>query len=68
VLDAEVVEPPVSPPSADEDDADAPSVPEWAEPPPASRTGQLVPLEQATAEAAPANHAARVSQSKRKRS
>jgi hypothetical protein len=28
VLDAEVVEPSVSPPSADEDDADAPSVPE----------------------------------------
>jgi hypothetical protein len=68
VLDAEVVEPPVSPPSADEDDADAPSVPEWAEPPPASRTGQLVSLERATAEAAAANHAARVSQSKRKRS
>lgn len=68
VLDAEVVpEPPPSPPSSTEDDAARPPAPEWAEPPPASRTGQLVPLEQATAEAASANRAAKVARVRRRR-
>jgi hypothetical protein len=68
VLDAEVVEdPPESPPDSTGERVDAPPAPEWAEPPPASRTGQLVPIEQATAEAAAANRAARVSPVRRRR-
>jgi hypothetical protein len=67
VVDAEVVpDAPESPAPADEDHADRPPTPEWAEPAPASPTRQLVPLEQATAEAAAANRAARVSQAHRK--
>jgi hypothetical protein len=68
VVDAEVVEdPPESPPDSTPNRADRPPTPESAEPPPASRTGQLVPLEQAMAEAAAANRAARLAQIRRKR-
>lgn len=64
IVDAEVVE---KPPDVDARHADRLPVPDWAEPPPASRTGQLVPLEQATAETAQANRAAKVSHARRKR-
>jgi hypothetical protein len=62
VVDAEVVpDAPESPPDSTGATRDGARAPEWAEPPPASRTGQLVPLEQAASEAAAANRAAKVS-------
>jgi hypothetical protein len=68
VLDAEVVpEPPVSHPEREGERADRARVPDSAEPPSAIRTAPLVPLEQAAAEVAQANRAARVSHAHRKR-
>lgn len=67
-VDAEVVpEPPETHPEHNEDRAEAARVPDWAEPPPASPTGQLVPLEDATEETAAANRAARVVRVRRRR-
>jgi hypothetical protein len=68
IVDAEVVpEPPVSHPERDDERAEDARVPDWAEAPPAGRTGQLVPLEQAAAEVAQANRAAGVSHNRRRR-
>lgn len=68
IVDAEVVpDDPVPQPERDGERAEGARVPDWAEPPPASRTGALVPLEDATAEAAQANRAARVVRVRRRR-
>jgi len=68
LVDAEVVpDAPESPPERDGERAAGSTAPDWAEPPPASRTGQLVPLEQAASEAAAANRAARVARIRRGR-
>jgi hypothetical protein len=73
VIDAEVVEPPaedapVRHPDAAVGGAETGSVPSWAEPPSAAPPSrELVTLEQAAAEVAQANRAARVSQTRRKR-
>lgn len=73
VIDAEVVEPPAedapaSHPERVGERADRPSVPDWAEPPPAAPPSrELVTLEQAASEVAAANRASRVSQARRKR-
>lgn len=50
----------------DEGHADAPGVPEWAEPPPRTATGQLVTEEDALADVARANRRAKGSQRRRK--
>lgn len=74
VIDAEVVESsaedaPVSHAERVGERAGTGSVPDWAEPPPAAPPSrELVTLEQAAAEVAKANRAARVSQTRRKRS
>jgi hypothetical protein len=68
IVDAELVEDaPAVPPDSTGDRADRSAAPEWAEPPPASRTGQLVPLEDALAAVAQANRTAEVSHTRRKR-
>jgi hypothetical protein len=68
IVDAEVVpEAPETQPSAAGERSDAARVPEWAEPPPAPPTGALVPLEDAAAEVAQANRAARVVRVRRRR-
>lgn len=64
VVDAEVVE---DPPRSTPTHADRPPVPNWAEPLPRSATGQLLTEEQAIAEVAQANRAAKVSHTRRKR-
>jgi hypothetical protein len=68
IVDAELVpEHTAVPPDSTGAPRDGADPPGWAEAPPASRTGQLVPLEQAAAETAQANRAARVSHTRRKR-
>lgn len=68
IVDAEVVNAPASHPERVGERADRPNVPDWAEPPPAAPPSrELVTLEDAAAEVAAANRAARVSQTRRKR-
>lgn len=64
IVDAEVVE---DTPERVGERADRPNVPDWAEPPPAAPPSrELVTLEDAAAEVAASNRAARVSQTRRK--
>jgi hypothetical protein len=65
IVDAEVVE---DTPESVGERADRPNVPDWAEPPPAARPSrELVTLEDAAAEVAAANRAARVTRARRRR-
>lgn len=67
IVDAEVVDPPVAHPERARDRAGAPTVPDWAEPPPATPSSrELVTLEAAAAEVAAANRAA-VARARRRR-
>jgi hypothetical protein len=69
VVDAEVVDAPVSHAERVGERADGPPVPDWAEPPPAAPSSrELVTLEDAAAEVAAANRRAGVSQRKQNRS
>lgn len=68
IVDAEVVDAPVSQAECVGGGADVPPVPEWAEPPPAPPSRELVTLEDAAAEVAQANRRAGVSQRGQKRS
>jgi hypothetical protein len=68
IVDAEVVDPPVPHPERVGERADTPPVPDWAEPPPAAPSRELVTLEDAAAEVAQANRRAGVSQKGQRRS
>ena len=67
-LDAEVVEVPVPHAERPGERADRPNVPDWAEPPPAAPPSrELVTMEEAAADVAAANRAARVTKARRRR-
>lgn len=67
-LDAEVVDAPVSHAERPGERADRPTVPDWAEPPPAAPPSrELVTMEEAAADVAAANRAARVTKARRRR-
>lgn len=67
IVDAEVVDGPVSHPERVGESADAHSVPDWAEHPPAPPSRELVTLEDAAAEVAQANRTAKVMRARRRR-